>query len=171
MFLAPAVPPLLACAVTIADGAAGTWQTIEAMRALVRQGRIDPLVRATAVNLTALLPERDWLHEIQTLFEFVRDRIRYVSDILDVETLHGARQILQMQAGDCDDKSILLASLLESIGHKTRFIVTGYHVPEMFEHVYVGVETPIGLISLDASEPRPMGWEPPNAIVRVVEKD
>lgn len=47
-------------------------------------------------------------------------------------------EILRSKQGDCDDKSILLATLLKSKGHKTRFIAVGFH-PGVFSHVYVQV--------------------------------
>ncbi len=53
------------------------------------------------------------------LHRFVRDNIRYIKDIRDVETVAYPDITLQQGQGDCDDKSVLLASLLESIGHPT----------------------------------------------------
>lgn len=164
-------PVQLSGAVVIGpDGAAGVRNTLRQMRAFVREGRRNPKIRSTALNLISLVPERDALGEIRTLFEFVRDRIRYVADVLEVETLADAQRTLEIAQGDCDDKSILLAALLESIGYATQFIVTGYQSPDWFEHVYLRVLLPSGnWMPLDASEPQAMGWEPANPVALMLE--
>jgi hypothetical protein len=153
------------------DGTPGIMLTIRRMRQLVREGRVNPEIRRTAINLTTLLPPRDFDGEIRTLFEFVRDRIRYVGDVNEIETLTAPDKTLHLGAGDCDDKAVLLASLLESIGYSTVFIVTGYTLPGVFEHVYLAVLLPDGsLLPLDASEPQAPGWEPPNAVAYHLER-
>ena len=91
------------------------------MRKLGHEGKKSPLVRHVSVLLTQDIEQKNKFAEIYALYNFVKDRIRYVRDIRNVETLHTAERILQNKAGDCDDKSILLASLLESLGFKTRF--------------------------------------------------
>jgi hypothetical protein len=170
MFLARE-PALSGSVVTIAEGTAGIMQTLRAMRGFVDQGKRDPAVRGVAVSLVHLVPERDDLGEIRTLFEYVRDRIRYVSDVNGVETIHSAAKIIELQAGDCDDKVILLASLLESIGYITRFIVTGHNYPGVFDHVYLAVMLGDGsFLPLDASEPVAPGWEPPGPLIYFMEQ-
>jgi len=140
------------------------------MRALAFEGKRDPQVRGLAISLTNLVPERDDLGEIRTLFEFVRDRIRYVSDINDTETLHAAFKVYELGAGDCDDKVILLASLLESIGYRTRFVAAGYVDPTLFDHVYMAVMLSDGrFLPLDPSEPEAPGWSPPGPLVYMLE--
>lgn len=152
------------------DGVDGVLNTLRHMRAFVRQGRVDPVIRSTALNLLALVPERDSQGEIRALFEFVRDRIRYIADVLDVETLADARRTLETAAGDCDDKAILLAALLESVGIATQFVATGYEMPGFFEHVYLRALVPSGQwLPLDASEPHAMGWEPPAPVAILFE--
>jgi transglutaminase-like putative cysteine protease len=154
----------------IPDGAPGIMRTLRLMRQLVEQGKRDPRIRAAAVNLIHLIPERDHLGEIRTLFEFVRDRIRYVNDVNGVETVHEPAKILELESGDCDDKTILLASLLESVGYTTRFVVTGHNYPGVFDHVYLMVMLPDGsFLPLDASEPVGPGWEPPGPLIYYVE--
>lgn len=156
---------------SIPDGTSGIRATVARMRALVREGRVDPEIRRAAINLTFLLPPRDPEGEIHALFEFVRDRVRYVGDVLEVETLTAPAKTLALGAGDCDDKAVLLATLLESIGYSTAFVVTGYGTPGVFEHVYLSVMLPNGtMLSLDASEPQPMGWEPPNPVAYFMER-
>mgnify|MGYP002780999432 CR=1 FL=1 len=161
----PKAPDLRAAVMPLADGSRGVFQTIRVMRSLVTQFRVDPVIRGVAVTLINLVPEKDTLGEIRTLFEFVRDRVRYTRDVLDVETLSTPVKTLELAAGDCDDKSVLLATLLEAVGIPTRFVVTGYAQPGVYEHVYVLAMLSDGsFLPLDASEPQPPGWEPPGAV-------
>ncbi len=71
-------------------------------------------------------------------FYFVRDNFQYVSDPSHQEYIKTAHESLVNQGGDCDDASVLLATLLESIGIDTRFVF----VPE---HVYIEAWLPEAL--------------------------
>lgn len=71
-------------------------------------------------------------------FFFVRDRIRYARDPVDVELVQDAQRTLEIASGDCDDKVTLLCSLLASAGYTTRFICGGHNDAEM-EHVWCEV--------------------------------
>ena len=153
----------------IPSGPAGTRQTLNIMRSLTRAGKKTPAVRQTAVVLTQGLPQKDYYSEILALYNFVRDRIRYVRDIRDVETLHTPELILQNKQGDCDDKSVLLASLLESLGHRTQFVAVGFQ-PNRYSHVLVEVfNTKTGQwLPLETTEPVEPGWQPKNIRARMV---
>lgn len=142
------------------DGPEGTRATLEIMRRLVRQWRLNPELRKLAENIVAGVPEKDFHGEANALFLFVRDKIRYVQDATDAEILKAPDVLIETGQGDCDDKSVLLAALLESLGHPARFVAIGMDGPEDFTHVYV--ETKIGSdwISLDPTEPVDMGWSP-----------
>lgn len=144
-------------------GREGIRKTLLLMRALVRKGKKNPLIRQTAVELTQGMRQKDWYGEVKALHNFVRDNIRYLRDIKSVETLHTPERILRNAQGDCDDKAILLASLLESIGHPTRFLAVGFH-PGKFSHVLT--ETKIGnkWIPLETTEPVDIGWRPRNIV-------
>ena len=153
------------CLLPIAEGAAGIRQTTRAMAQIVRDYRVDPNVRARAITIVQLSQPKDHPAEIRALFDFVRNQIRYVGDVVGIETLQTPDKTLLLRAGDCDDKAILLATLLQSIGFPVRFIVTGYHEPDVFEHVYLAVAMPDGsLLNLDPTEPYPMGWAPSNPV-------
>lgn len=148
--------------------AAGTNATLKLMVKLVRQYKRDPMIRDTAIQLTAHLRPRDWVGQARALYEYVRDRIRYTRDVSGVETLQTPPVTMELEAGDCDDKSTLLAALLESIGHPTRFVATGYRMLGSFSHVYI--ETLLGTkwVPLDATVDKPFGWEPRTPVSRMV---
>lgn len=151
---------------SIPEGKDGILYTMKLMRSLVKQYKKSLAVRTLAVQIVNPYYQKDWNAEIKALQSFVRDRIRYTRDIRDVETIQTPDVTLRLKSGDCDDKSTLLASLLESIGHPTRFIAIGFQ-PDQFEHVYV--ETRIGTkwIPLETTEPVNIGWQPKNIQARM----
>jgi len=100
----------------------------------------------------------------------VRDGIYYVRDINGVETVREADRVLIDGVGDCDDKAVLLASLLESVGHPARFVALDFGRGQ-FEHVIV--ETQISKPPrekwwpLETTEVVKAGWYPPNVRARM----
>lgn len=137
------------------------------MRKLAREGKVNARVRYLALSLIKHLKQKDFVGEIRELHKFVRDKIRYVKDVHDVETLHDVERILESGQGDCDDKSILLASLLASIGHKVRIVAVA-RSPEQYCHVLVEAQLGRGWIPLESTEPVQMGWYPPGVFSRLV---
>lgn len=159
--------PLTSRLASIPDGKDGTLVTLKIMREITRNSKTSLPVRSLAVELTGHCNQKDWVCEVKALHAFVRDRIRYVRDVRDVETLQIPDATLRIGAGDCDDKSLLLASMLESIAHPSRFVAIGFK-PDDFEHVYV--ETRIGnaWVSLETTEPVELGWTPKGVVSRMV---
>lgn len=157
----PGKPETVSLLARIPDGRAGVLVTLQLMRRLARAAKKSLPVRLLSLELTNGSAQKDWIGEVRALHVFVRDRIRYVRDIRGVETLQTPEKTLELQQGDCDDKSTLLASMLESIGHPTRFVAVGFR-PGRFSHVYV--ETKIGpkWIAAETTEPVDLGWSPRN---------
>lgn len=147
--------------VAISPGRDGIIDTLKLMRRLVREGKKNPAVRNTALAAIQGAPAKYWRGEVEILFSLVRDDVRYTLDINGLETLQTPQRTLELRAGDCDDKSTLLAALLESVGHPTRFRALGF-APGELSHVIV--ETLVGddWVPLDATESgAPVGWSPP----------
>jgi transglutaminase-like putative cysteine protease len=164
MMLAP-LPPLSGRVVSIPDGEAGTEATIAAMREMVNRCKVNPVIRQMATTIAFLQPEKDYRAEAEAIFNEVRDGIRYMRDVNGVETLQEPDITAVTRLGDCDDQSTLLATLLESIGVPTRFVVAGYGGPH-YEHVYLQAWLDEdGWVDMDATEPHPMGWAPPDPTV------
>ena len=151
------------------SGINGTWQTLATMRGLVNQYRTDMGIRNAATTAVYLTPEKSELHEVDALYSLVRDNIRYVRDVSGVETLMTPDKTLAARLGDCDDQSVLLAALLESVGYPTRFVVAGYQVPGQFEHVYLQVFAGGDWVDMDPTERKYLGWAPPDPVTLYVE--
>lgn len=148
-------------------GRDGVRATLEEMRNLVRGYKKDLKIRETAGSMVSELQQKNFLGEVKILHRFVRDNIRYLRDIHGIETLQSPVKTLEYGYGDCDDKSTLLASLLESTGHPSRFVAVG-KAPGKFNHVYV--ETLVGRkwFPLETTEPVPAGWAPPGMRSRMI---
>jgi transglutaminase-like putative cysteine protease len=149
----------------LSSGKAGIHETLRAMRRLVREARSNLIVRQTAARVVYLSPEKNEHHEVEAIFYFVRDNIRYTKDIVDVETLATPEKTLALGYGDCDDQTTLLAALYESVGYPTRFVVAGYGADKQPSHVYLEVWAANEWIPCDPTEPNFFGWEPPDATV------
>lgn len=133
------------------------------MAAFVKRYKVDPSIRMLAQQITRGLKSHDELAEVTALQHFVRDRIRYVKDVDGVETLQAPPYTLKMQSGDCDDKAILLATLLGSVGYPAQFIALGFNGRD-FTHVLTAVKLGTRFIPLETivngAEP---GWFPKGA--------
>jgi hypothetical protein len=64
----------------------------------------------------------------KAIFYFVQQNINYVNDPVSREYLASTTETLSTGSGDCDDYSILLSNLLQSIGIPTRFVFVPGHV-------------------------------------------
>lgn len=153
---------------TIPEGAAGVRDTLDQMIAWVRQYKINPEIRATAEQIISPVPAKDAAGEVDAIFQWVRDEIRYTSDVRDVETLKSPDALLAQRFGDCDDMSLLVATLLESIGKATRFVAAGYSAPGVFEHVYAQVRLGESWVSLEVTEPVALGYEQPGIVAKMI---
>lgn len=150
-------------------GEPGTKATLGMMSALVQRFKSSMAVRSAALTAVRGLPPKDIESEVGRVFYFVRDHIRYVRDVRNVETLQTPDATLELEQGDCDDKSSLLASMLEAIGHPTRFVAVGYTRPGAYQHVYVEVRIGPRWVPLDATVSGvPVGWAPRTPIARLV---
>lgn len=149
-------------------GLAGVRVTLKAMRQKALEGKKSAAIRQKALELTRYLRPKDYLGEVRVMWEYVKDRIRYVRDIQDVETVADAAQTMYDGQGDCDDKAVLLSALLGAVGHRSRFAAIGFR-PGDFSHVIA--QTPIGgkWTWLETTEAVSMGWRPPNIQACMIE--
>lgn len=145
----------------IPEGRDGVKATLKAMRQLVLEGRKNPRIIILARRLCNGLPPKDYLGEARLLHAFVRDKIRYVRDPRGVETIVQPDKLLDIGSGDCDDKSVLVASMLEALHHPCRFLAVG-GFPGRFSHVLVQTKVGDRWINVETTEPWPLGRGPSN---------
>jgi hypothetical protein len=167
------IRPVRIFLVRVPRGRRGTLESAKIIGRLIAEGAKDFIVRQSAIDVfrKKRVPPKDRLGEICALFDWVRRNIRYTRDIFQVETLHTARRMLELRAGDCDDMAILLGSMLKSTGHPVRLCLVGFRpdLPHLYSHIYPEVQCRGRWIALDATMPKPMGWAPPALWKRVCE--
>lgn len=172
------------------DSDVSTAATIADMRRLARMYSHDPSVVAavnSALARTGVVAHRDIAHAI---FYWVRQNIRFVEDEtllyqqlgvsvedLDKELLIVPPVLLAMPVpmGDCDDFSVLLASMLMSAGLRPYFVTVAADSmePQKFSHVYVCAEladegTHLCLDAGNRFPAVPAGWESENVSRKAV---
>jgi transglutaminase-like putative cysteine protease len=168
MFLAPEIAATYERR-PMSDGATGIFETLGLMRQMVNDYKTQPQLRQAALNVTFMTPAQNDVAEVEALYNFVRDYIRYTKDVYGIETLTTPDKTLQMRVGDCDDMTVLLATLLESIGYPTKFVIEGYSDDSTWEHVYLETCVQGQWVALDPTEQVAMGWQPPDPLIRWTE--
>lgn len=156
------------------DGETGTAVTLAEMRDVVRAAIRAPAqtVREAALRILSSVPQRKWLREILALHAFVRDSIRYVTHPQGVQIIQTPEKTLEYAAGNCVDKSVLLASLLEATGHPSQFVALVIKGQQngQFSHVIVETKNGAKWLPLETILNVAAGWYPPDAEKRYVRK-
>ncbi|MBN1385469.1 transglutaminase domain-containing protein [Candidatus Woesearchaeota archaeon] len=89
----------------------------------------DPTVKGVADRIaTQSCPEGGRICHAKAMFYFVRDNFEYVNDPARYEYVKTAKESFLNHGGDCDDASVLLATLEEAVGVPARFIFIPGHV-------------------------------------------
>jgi hypothetical protein len=123
------------------SGDAGVEQTVALMRQLVDEALRDPSIIRLAADIVRPFPAFDDLAEANALYEWVRRNIRFTKDPVNKEKLYPPAELLKIRAGDCDDISMLLATLLMAVGYPARLMtIAAPGSPDQFSHVYVEAE-------------------------------
>jgi hypothetical protein len=131
-----AFPPTLYSREPLLSGDAGVEQTINEMRGLVDEALRDPSIIRLATDIVRSAPAFDDLAEANALYEWVRRNIRFTKDPVNKEKLYPPAELLKIRAGDCDDISMLLGTLLMAVGYPARLMTVAAGGDE-FSHVYV----------------------------------
>lgn len=150
-------------------GIQGTRTTLNLMRQLVRRYKKSISLRQLAFAIIdRVRGHKNFGAQVRAIHAYVQDTIQYVKDVNGVETLATPIKTLEFRKGDCDDQAVLLATLLESIGHETRFVAIRMQPLGPFVHVFT--ETKIGRkwIPLETTEQWPAGVGPPTRYPRMI---
>lgn len=92
----------------------------------------EPQLRELAVELTRKCKAQDRGCEMNALLRHVARDVKYVSDPRGgADFIQSPEQTLALKAGDCEDQTILLSSMLESVGVRTLLAFTDDHVYAM----------------------------------------
>lgn len=146
------------------------------MKKVARQRAGHPLIRRLATSILNYyeVPSQHYADEAMAIGDYVKEKVRYVRDPDGIEYLQDpvdlVEHIKQGQAsGDCDDMSLLIATLLLSVGHVPSFRAVRYRdYAGHYNHIYVvdyekNWGGPRQRIVLDAiMKDRPIGFEVPH---------
>ncbi|MFH1689726.1 MAG: transglutaminase domain-containing protein [Candidatus Eisenbacteria bacterium] len=142
------------------------------IRKVMLDGRADPEVRILTGKLLSkkcgkkwCIEERDSWGEVKAIFKLVKENVRYTSDPVDIDLFQHPMRILESGAGDCDCMTIILGSMLMSVGYSVKMRVIRGRGARDWNHIYLLVGLPRGApkqwVPLDASVPdAPPGWQP-----------
>ena len=128
------------------SGDAGIEQTVAQMRQLVDEALRDPAIIRLATDIVRSVPAFDDAAEARAIYDWVASNIHFTKDPVSKEKLYPAAELLKIRAGDCDDISMLMATLLMAVGYPARLVTVAAiaDAPEQFSHVYVEAEVPPG---------------------------
>lgn len=150
--------------------------TVSNILKLIREGRVNPRIRETAVQVirAAGIASTDYPHVIKAIAEYVNKNVMFVRDPYRTDEVYGAPQTLNMGYGDCEDASVTAGSLLESIGLPVKVVVVS-KTGELWDHVFLRAgyppDNPIRWVSVDTTISPPSGREIPYVDQKVYEAD
>ena len=154
-------------------------ERLATIQRMVREGVQDGRMRKLALDVTKHCPERDGLCEAKAVYDYVKKRVRYTGDIAPiawedgsvegVDLYQSSARTLEMAGGDCDDQSILIATLLSLNGITSRLRVMKEAKDDDWSHIYplAGLDkfNPTRWVALDTTLPgrNRFGVEVPHA--------
>lgn len=155
----------------IPPGARGTKSTLKLMRRLVIDAKRRYNIRKLTLSIVKNNANKDYIGEVKSIHRWVKNNIRYVKDIRGIETLQTPEKTVEIGQGDCDDHAILVATMLEVIGHPARLKAIGF-MANTFQHVYtetkLGAKTKNMWIAVETTEPWPLGKAPENPTEKMI---
>lgn len=160
-----------------------TRQTVEIMRRLtIGAGKFENVQRL-AVFLASRTPpaltQNDEERLVCNLWDWVTENVKLVEDERLIEQGVDGRELLiapevllsmRNAQGDCDDFSMLTASILKLWGYAVKFVTSAADVlhPNMYSHVWVRVrlKTTGEWVDMDCSHGPWLGWNVVTALSR-----
>ena len=150
-------------------------ERIATIQDLIRKSVQDPQMRKFALQATVRCPERDQMCEAESIYHFVKQRVRYTGDvgpivhedgsIEGIDLYQSARRTLEFGGGDCDDQAILNSTLLALNGLEPRLRVVRQRRDPDWSHIYTGAMINGKFVALDTTLPgsRSFNYETPIA--------
>ncbi|MFT3781525.1 MAG: transglutaminase domain-containing protein [Nibricoccus sp.] len=140
-----------------------SWETLSAAAAKIVYSKkaVEPTVKAKALELTQGKSER-W-ERIRALCQFVQKDIRYLAITLDRDYLagyrpHDAATVLKNRYGDCKDKAMLLAAMLDVIGENAAGLLVNSDNPTEVPKAWPSLSFNHIILAIRASDAVPASW-------------
>jgi hypothetical protein len=131
----------------------GAPMTVKAIIAASLAAQTKMQVRELAERICRELRSKDYLSEALAVYHYVLANTRYTRDPRTVELVKAPYRIIdEMLAGerpliDCDDMTVLIATLLLSLGHSVRIVTAAfanqfYKQERQYSHVFAQAYEP-----------------------------
>jgi len=164
-----------------------SWEDIGAWYRQVCEGRMDPdrSIRSKTAELAAGIS--DPREKLRRIFEFVRDRIRYIAIEIGEGGYqpHDAPSVLRKRYGDCKDMTALIVAMARAAGITAHPVListwqnggldTSLVSQAQFNHAIAVAELPGGTVWMDATEKTcafgDLPWYDRSALVFVAKDD
>lgn len=128
-------------------------ETISQMRALIRAWHQNFYIRSLSQSIVGYA-----LRPLYEVWNYVRTKCPLVRDPFATELLQQPLYTLRY-GGDCDDHSILVGSMVASVGYCPRIVFSKSLNPEEYDHCYIVADDGRESRALDTTQP--YGEEPP----------
>ena len=92
------------------------------------------------------------------IYDWVKKNIAYRNDPYFMDTFDYPMETVRLRAGDCDDMSILIASLALAIGIPARYIIVSDDPSTEPSHVYAELYIEQAWVPLDPVMDKGFGW-------------
>ncbi|MBD3263933.1 MAG: hypothetical protein GF375_02380 [Candidatus Omnitrophica bacterium] len=132
--------------INIPNGNAGIMVSAKKMVELIREySGNQERIRFLAEDITRNCRSKDYLCNAKSIYDWVKANIKWDRDPDGMEMLRSPIVTLDRRVGDCDDHTILIASLLKSIGMPVRIVLIASrsYRPEIYNHVLVETLAPV----------------------------
>ncbi|AFJ21489.1 gp34 [Salisaeta icosahedral phage 1] len=127
--------------------------TLDEMERLANQYKSTQPVRTLANRITRSVNVRNADALATSIWQWIRQNIRYVPDPAGVELLQSPDNVMRSRMADCDGMSTLAAALLMGMGVHSAFRAIASTEEGVYDHVYVVYQTPDGWHQLDPTVP------------------
>lgn len=113
-------------------------EKVKVLGDLVEEGSQSPYIREFTLRLLNAkgVKSYDYMGEIKAIFEWVRDNITYRRHVLCRDSFTTAERTLKLRSGDCDMVTVLLNSMLMSVGIPAGFRIVASRRDIPFHHIY-----------------------------------
>ncbi len=87
----------------------------------------DPVIKQAADKIVTIGCQSSRVCYAKAIYYFVRDNIQYVNDPVNFEYIEEPKEVLVTKAGDCESGTMLMDSLMESIGIDSEMVFIPGH--------------------------------------------
>lgn len=136
----------------------GAPQTVQSIITAALGAQTHLQVRELAERICRELRSKDYLSEALAIYHYVVANSRYTRDPTTIELVKAPYRIIDAMLGgerpliDCDDMTVLIATLLLSLGHRVRIVTAA------FEDQYYKGERQYSHVFVQAYEPKSRTW-------------